>query len=64
MSKIIKKLHPNIIKKTAARCKERGIVIPTSAQMRDPNLIAKSIKTKLAKVGMWDVDPLNLFRIT
>jgi cysteine synthase len=64
MSKIIKKLHPNVIKKTAARCKERGIIIPTFAQMRNPNLIAKSIKTKLAKVGMWDVDPLNLFRIT
>jgi cysteine synthase A len=64
MSKIIKKLHPNVIKKTAARCKERGIIIPTFAQMRDPNLIPKSIKTKLAKVGMWDVDPLNLFRIT
>jgi cysteine synthase len=64
MSKIIKKLHPNVIKKTAARCKERGIVIPTFAQMRDPNLIPKPIKTKLAKVGLWNVDPLNLFRIT
>jgi cysteine synthase len=64
MSKIIKKLYPNIIKKTAARCKERGIVIPTFAQMRDPNLIPKRIKTKLAKVGLWDVNPLNLFRIT
>ncbi len=25
MSKIIEKLHPDIIKKTADRCKERGI---------------------------------------
>ena len=64
MSKIIKKLHPTAIKKTAARCKERGVVIPTFAQMRDPNLVPKSVRTKLAKVGMWDVDPLNLFRIT
>lgn len=64
MSKIIKKLHPKVIKKTVARCKERGIIIPTFAQMRDPNRIPKSIKTKLAKVGMGDVDPLNLFRIT
>lgn len=64
MSKIIKKLYPNIIKKTAARCRERGIVIPTFAQMRDPDLIPKTIKTKLAKVGLWDVNPLNLFRIT
>ena len=64
MSKIIKKLHSNVVKKTAARCKERGIVIPTFAQMRDPDLIPKHIKTKLAKVGLWDVNALNLFRIT
>ena len=64
MSKIIEKLHPNVIKKTAGRCKERGIIIPTFAQMRDPNLIPKPIKAKLAKVGLWDVNPLNLFRIT
>jgi cysteine synthase len=64
MSKIIKRLYPKVIKKTAARCKEQGIIIPTFAQMRDPNLIPKSIKTKLAKVGLWDVNPLNLFRIT
>jgi cysteine synthase A len=64
MSKIIKKSYPKIIKKTAAMCKERGIVIPTFAQMRDPNLIPKSIKTRLAKTGLWDVNPLNLFRIT
>ena len=64
MSRIIKKLHPNTVKKTAARCKERGIIIPTFAQMRDPGLIPKSVKTKLAKVGLWDINPLNLFRIT
>jgi len=64
VSKIIKKLHPEVIKKTAARCKERGIVIPTFAQMRDPKLIPASITSKLSGVGLWDVDPVNLFRIT
>ena len=64
MSKIIKKLHPEVVKKTAARCKERGVVIPTFAQMRDPNLIPASVKGKLSNVGLWDVNPLNLFRIT
>ena len=64
MSEIIKKLHPNIVKKTAARCKERGIVIPTFAQMRDPGRIPKPLKAKLGNVGLWDVNPLNLFRIT
>lgn len=64
MSTIIKKLSPEIIKKTAARCKERGIVIPTFAQMRDPNLIPEAIRNKLSDVGLWDINPVNLFRIT
>jgi len=46
------------------RVRERGIIIPTFAQMKDPSLVPDSIKEKLANVGLWDVDPLNLFRIT
>ena len=46
------------------RCKERGIVLPTFAQMRDPALIPDEIRDKLKQVSLWDVDPLNLFRIT
>ena len=64
MSTIIKKLLPEIIKKTAARCKERGIVIPTFAQMRNPSLIPEAIRNKLSGVGLWDINPVNLFRIT
>ena len=64
MYKIIKKLHRNVIRKTAARCRERGIVIPTFAQLRDPSLIPASIRARLRRVGMSDIDPLNLFRIT
>jgi cysteine synthase len=64
MSKIIKRLQPEVIKRTAARCRERGIVLPTFAQMRDPSLIPPSIKRKLKGVGLWDVNPANLFRIT
>ncbi len=64
MSKIIKTVSPEIVKKTAARCKERGVIIPTFAQMRDPRLVPEPIKQKLASVGLWDVNPLNLFRIT
>ena len=59
-----KQLNSDIIKKTAARCRDRGIVIPTFAQMRNPESIPDTIKSKLSKVGMGDVNPLNLFRIT
>src|ERR1043166_2205126 len=64
MSRIIKKLYPKVIKKTAKRCRERGIVIPTFAQMRNPETIPAATKKKLSKVGLWDVNPANLFRIT
>ena len=51
-------------KRAVKRAKERNIVIPTFAQMKDPNLISDSVKQELKSVGLWDVNPLNLFRIT
>jgi cysteine synthase len=64
MSKIIKQLHPEVIRKSAKRCRERGILLPTFAQMRDPSLIPPAVRRKLKGVGLWDVNPVNLFRIT
>jgi len=52
------------LKRTVARARERGIIIPTFAQMRDPKLIPASIVDRLAVIGLWDLHPLNLFRIT
>jgi cysteine synthase len=46
------------------RARERDILIPTFAQMKDPSLIPDEIKARLANVGLWDVNSLNLFRIT
>ena len=57
-------INPKIRAKAAARCRERGIIIPTLAQMKNPALIPDEIKGRLADVGLWDIDPLNLFRIT
>ncbi len=64
MSRIIKQLHPAVIKRTAARCRERGILLPTFKQLRNPEHIPASVKSRLQRVGLWDVDPANLFRIT
>ena len=36
MSNIIKTFNAEVVKRTARRCKERGIIIPTFAQMRHP----------------------------
>lgn len=59
-------MKPNqkVLDKTITRCRERGIVIPTFAQMRDPATIPQKIRDRLKNVGLWDVDPVNLFRIT
>jgi cysteine synthase len=64
MSKLIHQLHPAVIRKTAARCRERGVIIPTLAQLRDPSLIPQSVKRKIRSVELGEVNPLNLFRIT
>ena len=52
------------LEQAVARARERRIVIPTFAQMKDPSLVPKSIKNRLAKTGLWDVESENLFRIT
>jgi cysteine synthase A len=62
--RIIDHIDEAVLEKTVQRCRERGIVIPTFAQQRDPSLIPDDIKARLPDVGLWDLDPLNLFRIT
>ncbi len=52
------------LKRCVDRAREKGIIIPTFAQLRDPSLIPDKIKEQLKSVGLWDVNPLNLFRIT
>ena len=51
--------------RTAKRARERGIIVPTFKQMRDPQkYVPEAIKERLKDVGLWDLHPLNLFRIT
>ncbi|HOW27442.1 MAG TPA: pyridoxal-phosphate dependent enzyme [Elusimicrobiota bacterium] len=57
-------LKKDVLKKTLKRCKERNIVIPTFAQQRDPAKIPQKIQSQLKGIGLWDVHPSNLFRIT
>jgi cysteine synthase A len=57
-------IHEEQLKRTVQRARERNIIIPTFAQMKNPALIPTGVKAKLANVGLWDVESLNLFRIT
>jgi cysteine synthase len=45
------------------RARERNIIIPTFAQMKDPGLIPAKIKESLRGIRLWDISPENLFRI-
>ncbi|RMF63037.1 MAG: pyridoxal-5-phosphate-dependent protein subunit beta, partial [Calditrichaeota bacterium] len=52
------------LKRTIQRARERNIIIPTFEQMIHPDRVPEKIKTQLKEVELWEVNPLNLFRIT
>ena len=51
-------------KRNVERCRERKILLPTYAQMRDPTRLPEPVTRELAGIGLWDVHPRNLFRVT
>jgi len=52
------------LERSIERARERQISIPTFAQMKDPELIPIEIREELLSVGLWDVNPKNLYRIS
>ena len=63
MSKIDLTIQKDRRKRAVQRARERGIIVPTYAQMKDPSKIPSKIKDELKTIGLWDVHPRNLFRI-
>lgn len=57
-------VHPATLEKTIQRARERRIFLPTFEMMRDPQKLPAQIKDELKQVGLWDVNSLNLARIT
>lgn len=56
--------NAEVRKKAVKRFKERKIVLPTFEQMRHPERIPEVIKARLKTTGLWDLNPVNLFRIS
>jgi cysteine synthase A len=52
------------LERAVRRARERGILIPTFAQLKDPSRVPEAVRRELAGIGLWDVHPRNLFRIT
>ena len=61
---LVPEIREDVLAKTIARARDRNIVLPTFAQQKNPGLIPDEIVERLKNVGLWDVDPANLFRIT
>jgi cysteine synthase len=57
-------IYPEHLEHAVKRARERNIVIPTFKQMKDPGKIPAGVKKELKGIGLWDVNPRNLFRIT
>ena len=57
-------IHEEGLRHAVQRARERDIIIPTFAQMKDPSLIPPEIREELHGIGLWDLHPRNLFRIT
>lgn len=64
MGKIDLRINREGLKHNIETARKNNIVIPTIAQMQDPKKIPDKIKKKLKKTGLWDIDPVNLFRIS
>ncbi len=56
-------VNHDVLKKAVDRFRKKGVILPTFAQMQNPELIPDKIKDKLKNIGLWELHPLNLFRI-
>ena len=64
MTKIDLTIMHDRLERTLERVREKNFIIPTLAQQKDPGLIPAEIQERLKDIGLWDLHPLNLFRIT
>ncbi len=51
-------------KRAIQRVREMNIIIPTYAMMKNPGIVPDKVRHELGQIGLWDVNPRNLFRIT
>jgi cysteine synthase len=58
------KINEARLERTVKRCRDRNIIIPTFSQLKNPESAPNKIREQLKQIGLWDVAPQNLFRIT
>ncbi|MHC4489439.1 MAG: pyridoxal-5-phosphate-dependent protein subunit beta, partial [Planctomycetota bacterium] len=57
-------VHKENQARAVERLKEKGVLLPTFTELCHPERIAGSVKDRLKEVGLWEINPLNLFRIS
>ena len=56
-------IDAEVLKRTAGRFRQAGVVLPTIAQLKNPSTISVAVRDKLRAVDPDAPDPLNLFRV-
>lgn len=57
-------INEEVRRRNIERCRQKGILIPTFEQMKNPEKIPQKIKDELKNIGLWEINPRNLYRIT
>jgi cysteine synthase len=57
-------LNPEVLARTIDYCRDKGISLPTFAMLKDPARMPARIQTTLETIGLWDIHPANLYRVT
>ena len=55
--------NKEFLQQTIKRCREKRIILPTFSELKNPDTISEKIRSKLSKIDLQEVHPLNLFRI-
>ena len=58
------RIHEKALAHNIEKARENGIVIPTFRHMKHPETAPAAVKEKLSRTGLWDIDPINLYRVT
>ena len=58
-------INSGSLERNVKKARENKVIVPTFKQMVDPKrYVPEKVQAALAGVGLWDTNPLNLFRIT
>jgi cysteine synthase len=63
MAKIDLTISKERRERAVEQVRKQKVILPTFAQMKNPDLIPQKVKQELSTIGLWDVHPRNLFSI-